>query len=232
VVRSFSGLDRRQGIIAAGGTMSVFGVGAALLHMDTARIARALKGRWRDRTIANGPPRRREQAPFNRLYLVRDPWSLNCEREKFRFAETNRIILENFGHIGSLLEVGCGEGLQSNELLRICNHLHGIDVSSRAIRRARRQCPEATFEVGDIFGLSGTVPASGFDLVTACEVLYYTPDVATVLKRVSDLGRACLISYYNGAQEILNQHVGQIPGAQLTTITQQEYSWTIAWWRP
>src|SRR5215211_9205672 len=83
------------------------------------------------------------------VYSVTDPWDLGSEREAYRFSETNRIILEQFGHVHSLLEVGCGEGHQSVELARVCDRLHGIDVSGRAIHRARKKL-DAEFEASDL----------------------------------------------------------------------------------
>ena len=95
---------------------------------------------------------------------------MNCERERFRFRETNRVIWENFGHPHKLLELGCGEGFQSDQLQQVCDHLYGIDVSRRAVRRARRRCPQATFAIDDIYGMRRPTSLAPFDLVTACEI--------------------------------------------------------------
>jgi 2-polyprenyl-3-methyl-5-hydroxy-6-metoxy-1,4-benzoquinol methylase len=212
--------------------MDIAKVGTALLRLDTDRIARALKTRWMEKTFPYGADYRDEVARFNRLYLVRDPWSLSSESERSRFRQTNRLILENFNHPHSLLEIGCGEGLQSSALQQVCDRLYGIDVSGRAVRRAKRRCPQATFGVGDMYRLPQATPAPRFDLVTACEVLYYVADVARALRRLSELGLACLVSYYDGAREILDKHVGEMPGVQFAVVSYHDASWTVAWWRP
>jgi 2-polyprenyl-3-methyl-5-hydroxy-6-metoxy-1,4-benzoquinol methylase len=212
--------------------MDIAKVGAALLRLDTDRIVRALKERWMDRTFPHGMDYRDEVGLFDRLYLIRDPWSLSCEDERFRFGETNRLIQENFGHPHSLLEIGCGEGLQSSELHQLCDCLYGIDISGRAIRRAKRRCPEVKFAVGDMYSLPQSVPATVFDLVTACEVLYYMPDIARALRRLSELGRGCIISYYDGARDVLDKYVEEMPGVKFATVSYQDASWTVAWWRP
>jgi 2-polyprenyl-3-methyl-5-hydroxy-6-metoxy-1,4-benzoquinol methylase len=212
--------------------MDLVKTGTAFLGLDAARICGVLKERWRDKTFPHGMLYRDETARFDRLYLIRDPWSLNCERERFRFEETNRLILENFGRPDSLLEVGCGEGLQSCDLQQLCDRLCGIDVSGRAVRRARRRCPHATFAVADVYGLPQFPLVTRFDLVIACEVLYYMADVASALNRLSELGRACLISYYDGAREGLDKHVSEIPGVRFQTVPYEDVSWTVAWWRP
>ena len=150
----------------------------------------------------------------------------------FRFNKTNQLILDHFGCPDTLLEIGCGEGLQSSELQKACGRLYGIDVSRRAVRRARRRCPQTTFVVSDMYGLPQSMSATRFDLVTACEVLYYMADVPGALRRLSQLGQACLISYYDGAREALNKHVGEIPGVRLETVSYEDVSWTLACWRP
>ena len=128
--------------------MDIAKVSAALLRMDAARIARGVKRRWMDKMFPYGAYYHDEVARFDRLYLVRDPWSLSSESERSRFRQANRAIMENFGHLQGVLEIGCGGGLQSCELQQVCDRPYGVDVSGRAVRRARRRCPQATFAVG------------------------------------------------------------------------------------
>jgi Methyltransferase domain len=212
--------------------MEIGKVGTALLRMDAAKIAKGLKTRWMGTTFPYGMHYRNEVARFNRLYLLRDPWAMNCGRERFRFMETNRLITENFDHPYNLLEIGCGEGLQSSELQQISDRLYGIDVSVRAVRRAVRRCPQATFAVGNIYRLPQSMQSTRFDLVTACEVLYYMADVPGALRRLGELGRACLISYYDGVREEMDKHVKEIPGVRFESVSYEDVLFTFAWWRP
>src|SRR5689334_14267290 len=85
------------------------------------------------------------------LYLLEDPWQMDSPGEQFRFEQTNELIARQFGRVGSILEIGCGEAHQSLWLAQTCGQLTGVDVSARAIARAQRRCPAATFLVGDIF---------------------------------------------------------------------------------
>jgi 2-polyprenyl-3-methyl-5-hydroxy-6-metoxy-1,4-benzoquinol methylase len=212
--------------------MDISKVGTALLRMDAVKIANSLKTRWMGRTFRHGMHYRDEVARFNRLYLLRDPWAMNCERERFRFRETNRLITENVGHPYNLLEIGCGEGLQSNELQQISDKLYGIDVSVRAVRRAVRRCPQATFAVGNIYRLPQSMQSTRFDLVTACEVLYYMTDVPGALRRLGELGQACIISYYDGVREEMDKHVKEISGVRFESVSYEDVLFTFAWWRP
>ncbi|MBV9801682.1 MAG: methyltransferase domain-containing protein [Solirubrobacterales bacterium] len=164
------------------------------------------------------------------LYRIRDPWELETEAQRFRFRETNRLIAEQFGRVGSLLEIGCGEGHQSEHLLQVCDELVGIDVSGRAVERARVRCPQATFLEGDV-STAGLDAGARFDLVVACEVLYYVKDVAAELDRLGRLGRGCLVTYYARPAHTLDPHVLAIDGVESTTVQYGSSSWTIAWWR-
>src|SRR2546426_1129125 len=110
-------------------------------------------------------------AKLNALYMMADPWSMTSPSERYRFAETNQIILRNFGEVDTLLEIGCGEGHQSLYLQQLCNRLIGLDVSHIAVKRSRRRCSGSEFLVGDIFCREICAQAP-FDLVVGCEVLY------------------------------------------------------------
>jgi SAM-dependent methyltransferase len=165
------------------------------------------------------------------LYRIPDPWDMQSPREAYRFGETSRIIKRVFGKVDRLLELGCGEGHQSTHLLEHCNFLYGIDVSSRALTRARNRCPDGIFYEGDIFSaesLKGGVP---FDLVVACEVLYYMDDIKAVLNRMSQIGAACFVTYYNGQSKKLDPFFANISSSQRATFSFGETSWNAVWWR-
>ena len=107
-------------------------------------------------------------AAFRTAYLVTDPYNLKSAQAAYRFLTTNRIIQEKFGQVHRLLEIGCAEGYQSQHLKLLCNTLFGIDVSAKAIARAKARCPTCSFSAEDLFSIQGP-----FDLVVAAEVLYY-----------------------------------------------------------
>jgi len=164
------------------------------------------------------------------LYRIHDPWGMESESQRFRFAQTNRLIIERFGHVETLLEIGCGEGHQSEALLDVCDELVGFDVSARAVARARARCPAGTFVAGDLF-TSDLLKGRRFDLVVACEVLYYVRDPRAALERLCELGDACLVTYYRRPAEELDPLVLAIPGVESTHIERESSRWTVAWWR-
>ena len=164
------------------------------------------------------------------IYFVDDPWNMSSACEQFRFVETNRVIAEKFGRVGSISEIGCGEGHQSLHLRQVCDRVVGLDVSGRAVERARRRCPECEFLVGDIFSHDVDVRAP-FDLVVASEVLYYMTDTSAVLERMRVIGRNNLVTYFAGTMATLDPQVLCLPGVDSEILEFNQSRWRIAWWR-
>lgn len=164
------------------------------------------------------------------LYRVRDPWGLDCQRERDRFEATNAIIRREFGAVGALLDLGCGEGLQSSCLAAVCDTLVGVDISAVAVGRARERCPGATFAVGDVTGLSQIAGRTRFDLVVGCEVLYYVKDLRHFLDRICDLGGACLVTYYAAQRDRIDPEIARLPGVRSEVIRSGGIEWIAAWW--
>lgn len=172
-----------------------------------------------------------DYAKLDAIYRMEDPWHMASPSEEYRFAETNRLILEKFGRVGLLLEIGCGEGHQSLQLQQACcNRLIGLDVSGRAVERARRRCPGSEFLVGDIFSQKVRAKAP-FDLVVACEVLYYMSDVPAALRCMRELGRNGLVTYFDREMKTLDPRVLSLPGAASEIFEFENVRWRAAWWR-
>jgi SAM-dependent methyltransferase len=166
---------------------------------------------------------------FDMAYDVSDPWRMRSEQEQHRFAETNRIILEQMGKPNSILEIGCGEGHQTSHLQKLCGKVHGFDVSAKAVERAMQRCPGAKLCVSNLF--SYEAQDKKFDLVIACEVLYYFRDVAAALRRMGELGHWKLVSYYGPEAPRLDPLFTNIPDSQRRIIQYGPVSWTAVWWK-
>lgn len=165
-------------------------------------------------------------------YKVEDPWHMDSEQERFRFEETNRVIRDKLGSkFGTLLEVGCGEGHQSEVLAGLCDQLTGIDVSATAVERARRRLPRSQFAAGDLYTQPWAQERDRFDLVTACEVIYYMSDRPKFLRTISTLGKSCLVTYFSPAARKVEAEVMSMPGAQKTSFRFRDTEWTAVWWR-
>jgi len=164
-------------------------------------------------------------AAFRTAYLMTDPYNLKSAQAAYRFAATNRIIGELFGPLDRVLEIGCAEGYQSQHLKRLCAHLHGIDVSPKAVARAKTRCPAGHFSAEDLFSIRGR-----FDLVVAAEVLYYVQDIPAFLDRMTELGSACLVTYYQPYADRLDPYFARIPGARREMLQFKDVRWSAVWW--
>jgi SAM-dependent methyltransferase len=165
------------------------------------------------------------------LYAIEDPWRLGSAKEQARFAWTNRLIEAEFGRPSTILEIGCGEGHQSQHLSRICDQLYGVDVSARAVKRAARRCPSGKFVAGDPFAFRLAGMPEPVDLVAACEVIYYVKDVPAFLARLSALGRACLVTYYQGQAPTLEPYLAALPDCRRERFRFDDTEWNAVWWR-
>ncbi len=165
---------------------------------------------------------------LERAYRVVDPWVMDSPTERHRFEQTNQLIATHFGRPKRVLEIGCGEGHQSAYLTNLCEELRGIDVSETAVERAKARVPNASF---DSVGLWDYAEGELADLVTACEVLYYLDDVPAAVKRMSELGAACLVTYYDGAAKRVEPALADVVDLQRETMTYGSVTWHVAWWR-
>lgn len=166
-------------------------------------------------------------------YKVEDPWVMGSAKEQFRFERTNQLIAAQFGSLGSVLEIGCGEGHQTEHLSRICDQIYGLDVSPTAVSRARRRCPEAELAACDLFAQPFEPEGGRFDLVAACEVLYYMEDIPAALRAMESLGRQCLVTYYRGrSTDPVTEHLERIAGIEETSFSYENVTWRAVWWTP
>jgi len=168
-------------------------------------------------------------------YKVRDPWKMESEPERYRFEHTNhvlhRALIDPSPRVGSILEIGCGEGHQSEHLIKVCDQLTGIDVSPTAIERARLRLPSATFASGDLFAQPWIDDVGHFDVVTAFEVLYYLSDIPKTLRAMSRIGKACIVSYFGPAGRVVDAPLSQMSIAGRESIRYGDTEWRFAWWR-
>ena len=117
-----------------------------------------------------------------------------------------------------------------SNLEQLCERLTGLDVSARAVGRARERCPTSRFLVGDIF-CDEVGALRPFDLVVASEVIYYMNDVPAALERMRALGRHGFITYLQDEMKNLDQEVMRAcPGAVSEVIEFKEGVWRVMWW--
>ena len=145
---------------------------------------------------------------LDQLYRVSDPWDLASPREHARFAATNALLESLVPHPASLLEVGCGEGAQTAWLARLCPNITGVDVSARAVARARKALPQVRFLAAPAERLPAVLAGETFDCVLACEVLYYAEDPGAVIASLQQLGECLLVTVYDQRMAPLRDLLG------------------------
>ncbi len=171
---------------------------------------------------------------FERLdlaYTVEDPWNMASDLERARFEATNRVIERAFGRVGSVLELGCGEFHQTEYFARLSDDQFGVEVSPQAVERARKRLPAAKFEATDVFGQPWGDARHRFDLVTACEVLYYLSEPEKTIAQMRHLGRNGLVTFFAPACGRVGPHLDTIPGLQRDWMFHGGTAWLVAWWR-
>ncbi|HWW47012.1 MAG TPA: class I SAM-dependent methyltransferase [Xanthobacteraceae bacterium] len=167
---------------------------------------------------------------LRRLYMIKDPWNLANPDEQGRFRECNRLIEELVPDCVSLLEVGCGEGLQTEHLLRVSQTVVGIDVSPIAIDRARLRLKDVEFKIGRAEDAATLFPGRRFDLVTAFEVLYYASDIPMVIGVLQQVGNTVLVTYFSERAAKMELHFTGDGWRRLDSISAGNTQWHCFVW--
>src|SRR5213083_2767158 len=108
----------------------------------TWEIPRLLKSAWMRAIVdIERATYRSAYERLDRAYRLRDPWHLSGAHEQARFAALDAYVQEHCPEVKSILEIGAGEGHHTVHLTAIVDDVVGVEVSGRAIRRARRRCP-------------------------------------------------------------------------------------------
>lgn len=195
-----------------------------------AKLRKGLRRLWM-RYALRGVGGADNHARLEMAYRLGDPWNMESWLEEARFASTNGLIEAIFGRVGSLLEIGCGEGHQTQVLRELADEVHGIDVSPTAIERARGRVPGARFAATDLQAQPWGAERHRFDLVVACEVLYYIRDVPATIARMRHLGRACVVTFFAPAAGRVAPHLEGIEGLRKDWIQHGGQVWLVCWWR-
>lgn len=128
---------------------------------------------------------------FEWRYRSPDPYGVRSDEERGKYDHAFSLVGAKTYRRG--LDLGCGEGWHTTRLSRFCREVVGVDLSRRAVARARRRCrpPSVEYRVVDV--ARDELPGP-FDYIFCGETLYYLrrsqlPDARTrILASLEDEG--------------------------------------------
>jgi predicted TPR repeat methyltransferase len=140
---------------------------------------------------------------FSQVYAAHeDPWDFqhsSYEAEKYSAS----LAALPRRHYRSGLELGCSIGVFTRQLAERCGTLLAVDVSERAIGRARARCADAPRVVFEQRDVTQTCPSGPFDVIVASEIGYYwsQSDLEHLRTRLAGeltIGGHLLLVHYTG----------------------------------
>ena len=116
---------------------------------------------------------------WERLYSNEDPYGYNhWYSDRKRRESSLNLLLKRKLHFNCTLELGCGEGHVTKEMIKFCEKIIAVDISKKAISRAKLKVKENLdklfFINGDIYKIE--FYPNTFDLINGLESLDYIKD--------------------------------------------------------
>jgi trans-aconitate methyltransferase len=118
-------------------------------------------------------------------------WDLQYQLGLWDYLDSERAggellrVVQKYAGQASILDLGCGTSANLPLIPGAYRHYHGVDISRKAIKRARSLGrADTSYETGDILRYE---PRQPYDVILLSEVLYYLPTakVAGFLRRLS-----------------------------------------------
>jgi 2-polyprenyl-3-methyl-5-hydroxy-6-metoxy-1,4-benzoquinol methylase len=135
-------------------------------------------------------------------------WDLQYQLGLWNYLDSEKAgsellrIVQKYAGQASILDLGCGTSAYLPLIPGTYRHYHGVDISRKAIKRARSLGRAHTsYETADILHYK---PRQSYDVILLSEVLYYLPTtkVAGFLRRLSAFltpGGVMMIQVWAGA---------------------------------
>lgn len=129
----------------------------------------------------NGDSWWQKDSPFYLLHSSFNPVRVKYFK-KILFTELN---LDPLGK--SALEVGCGGGLLSEEIVRMGFDTHGVDPSENSLYTAINHAESSGLQISYKLGAGEALPYrdKSMDIVFCCDVLEHVSDLAKVISEIS-----------------------------------------------
>ena len=112
-----------------------------------------------------------EAAYWEDIFAHPDPWNYLSVYETTKYHQTIDILGDE--PIGRAMEVACAEGIFTRMIRPHVKSLLAVDISTRALERARKRCADLDGVSFETYNLITDTPPEGLDLIICSEVLYY-----------------------------------------------------------
>ena len=142
-----------------------------------------------------------------------DPFDFETSAYKAaKYQHTVAILPRDHYHQG--IEIGCSIGVLTSRLAEKCDQLLGIDISERALDRARARCAELPGVKFVRMAVPDEFPDQDFDLMVVSQVAYYwsIEDFTRAKDRIAD-------------HHMAGGHLLLVHWLQLSTITSRPEMW-------
>jgi glycosyltransferase involved in cell wall biosynthesis/peptidoglycan/xylan/chitin deacetylase (PgdA/CDA1 family)/SAM-dependent methyltransferase len=153
--------------------------------------AKRSERRWRNylqTAAAAGRAHAREQIniqsphEWDRIFALPDPWAYESDYEVVKYQQTLALMPE--GMVGDALEIACAEGHFTDLLAPRASRLTVVDISERALSRARARCAHHSNILFQTLDLNESDIPGPFDMIVCSEVLYYVRHLQGVVSRI------------------------------------------------
>jgi demethylmenaquinone methyltransferase/2-methoxy-6-polyprenyl-1,4-benzoquinol methylase len=148
-------------------------------------------------------------------------------------------LIDEFAPVGDVLELACGTGLCTRDIVRHADSVTALDASPRMLERARREVPhpKVTFVLADVFSWNAD---RAYDAVVFSAWLSHVPPddrFDEFWQRLRDFlkpgGRVCFIDEDDRAVELEELHeVGGVPVARRRLADGRTFEVVKVLWRP
>ena len=139
--------------------------------------------------------------------------------------EILRILNRDRAHGELVIDLGCGSGLVSSELLKAGYQVLGLDISPAMVKIARAKAPGAKFAVQSVY--EAELPECAA-IISISECLNYISEGRNHRRDLSGLFRKIYHSLKPGGVFIFDLAVpGQVPQGQTVTVFSEASNWLI-----
>jgi SAM-dependent methyltransferase len=143
----------------------------------------------------------RSREEWEKWYTQSNPWGTqgsdkDCVRTELLL---DRLRYAQFGHS---LDLGCGEGHQTDALSKVSQNTLGIDIAANAVERARSRFPHIRFQQGELLDVikDPGIRQIPFDFISVSEVLYYfqtDEERRAALAGLAQIGTPACLYYFS-----------------------------------